>query len=689
MKKLFLLMALFAITTSIHAQEKQEKEVPKKFNTYNYRRALECLEEEEYTKALELLETEVKDNPKNGYAYNKLSLVKYLYSETEEALEAANKAIKFIPKKDVEAVAEAYATRSTIYLEMEDTLKAFEDLASGLKINPNATNLLQIRGEIYYETEQYDLSDADYRKCIEVDPKDVLGYMGVGRNANKQERWEDAIKMFDQVEKIADEDYNRHYHFRADSYIGLKKWDKAVEDIITYVEKEDDHSVIAYKLSDAPKDIYPVMMTKLKLKAMQNPNNEMWPYDLAKLEQETGDYKAAIEHYYKSDEIDGTNGSINHIIDCCNAMGDYQRSLGIINEALEEDSTLTSLIDTKINVLENLGRYDEAVELAESLFEDGDGDSYNVNNFYTRGYAYYKAGNLKSALDDFIMAIADYDQYAPIYFYRARIQEQLGNKEMAKADYEKVVELEEKDESYNSIPYAYLALGNKEKAVEYMEKILEEEEDKGNLYDAACLYSLMGEKEKSLDYLEKSFQKGWRAFVHMENDSDLDNIRDTQRYKELVEKYKAILEKELSENVIKSKPANTGTGQVSEVPFTKEGGVCKVKCDINGLPLHFVFDTGAADVSISQVEATFMLKNGYLSSNDIVGQQRYIDANGDVTEGTVINIKKVNFGGLNLTNVKASVVRNQKAPLLLGQSVLGKLGKIEIDNTKKVLRITH
>lgn len=42
-----------------------------------------------------------------------------------------------------------------------------------------------------------------------------------------------------------------------------------------------------------------------------------------------------------------------------------------------------------------------------------------------------------------------------------------------------------------------------------------------------------------------------------------------------------------------------------------------------------------------------------------------------------------------LGNVKASVVRNQKAPLLLGQSVLGRLGKIEIDNSKHVLRVTQ
>ena len=66
-----------------------------------------------------------------------------------------------------------------------------------------------------------------------------------------------------------------------------------------------------------------------------------------------------------------------------------------------------------------------------------------------------------------------------------------------------------------------------------------------------------------------------------------------------------------------------------------------------------------------------------------------MDANGDVSVGTVINLKDINFGGQSLTNVRASVVRNQKAPLLLGQSVLGRLGKIEIDNNSRVLRISH
>ena len=105
--------------------------------------------------------------------------------------------------------------------------------------------------------------------------------------------------------------------------------------------------------------------------------------------------------------------------------------------------------------------------------------------------------------------------------------------------------------------------------------------------------------------------------------------------------------------------------------------------------MHFIFDTGASDVSMSTVEATFMFKNDYLSERDVMGKANYMTANGEISEGTIVNLREVNFGGLSLTNVKASIVRSQAAPLLLGQSVLGKLGKIEIDNARHVLKITH
>jgi clan AA aspartic protease (TIGR02281 family) len=167
-------------------------------------------------------------------------------------------------------------------------------------------------------------------------------------------------------------------------------------------------------------------------------------------------------------------------------------------------------------------------------------------------------------------------------------------------------------------------------------------------------------------------------------DDDIDNIRELDEFTQLMEKYfpQQIQSSSETASVIEYNE------RVVEVPFTRVGGVTQVKCDVNGLPLHFIFDTGAADVTISRVEATFMFKNEYLSAEDVVGKARYIDANGDVSVGTVLNIKKITFGGLELENVRASVVENNVAPLLLGQTVLNRLGKIEIDYDRSVLKIT-
>lgn len=120
-----------------------------------------------------------------------------------------------------------------------------------------------------------------------------------------------------------------------------------------------------------------------------------------------------------------------------------------------------------------------------------------------------------------------------------------------------------------------------------------------------------------------------------------------------------------------------------------ENGVSVIPCKVNGLKLNFIFDTGASDVSISTTEAWFMIKNDYLDTSDVIGTSDYQDANGIIREGVTINLKEIEIGNLRLYNVKATVVANIKAPLLLGQSAIGKLGKIEIDLASNTLTILN
>ena len=130
--------------------------------------------------------------------------------------------------------------------------------------------------------------------------------------------------------------------------------------------------------------------------------------------------------------------------------------------------------------------------------------------------------------------------------------------------------------------------------------------------------------------------------------------------------------------------------QITEVAITRRsGGTFNVDCNVNGLPLSMIFDTGASDVTISKVEADFMLKNNYLSKDDIKGKKLYQIADGGISEGTVITLKEVKIGEAILHNVDASVVRSQKAPLLLGESVLQKFGTFTVDNINSKLIIKH
>lgn len=128
--------------------------------------------------------------------------------------------------------------------------------------------------------------------------------------------------------------------------------------------------------------------------------------------------------------------------------------------------------------------------------------------------------------------------------------------------------------------------------------------------------------------------------------------------------------------------AEKNRDQKNIIKMEKVGGVFQIPVEVNGVKMSFIFDTGASSISISKTEALFLIKQGLLKEEDVIGKQNFIDAKGEISEGTVIMLRSIKIGNKTLKNVEASVVDNLNAPLLLGQSALGRFGKISIDNVK-------
>ncbi len=82
-----------------------------------------------------------------------------------------------------------------------------------------------------------------------------------------------------------------------------------------------------------------------------------------------------------------------------------------------------------------------------------------------------------------------------------------------------------------------MALGEVEKAIEWAKRAHTiEPDDPGVMYNSACLYSLAGKIEKALECFEKSIDSGFASLEWINNDLDLDPIRDHPRFQKALKK---------------------------------------------------------------------------------------------------------------------------------------------------------
>lgn len=654
--------------------------------TYNMNRAKEEAEKGNYKDAADFYEKELKEHPDNGYAEFFLAVIEYANNEFDNVFPRIDKALKNIPKKDKEQLSLVYSLRGDVWFSMGDTISGLQDLNKGLRLDRDNKTIMETLGQIYYEKGNYDESDKNYQRLIELNPGDSLGHIGLGRNNFKRGNYDEAVKLYDKVVTMYP-DYSSGYSYRAELKLQQEKYVETIDDIMKALEI-DGNGKAHYLLSQFPDDKLPLVFTKLKGMQVKNPYEAIWPYYAAQLYMFKKNYPSAIEELNKAYEIDAHPIFLSMLADCYQELSDFNSALSYINKALEMQPDDLELLNSKADILGEAGNIEEALEVWSKFIELNPDFPHG---YYRRGFFEDNDNRTDEALSDYDMAVMLKPDFAYAWLGKADMHLKKGEKEKALDSYRKVVELDTVPELGSCAMYALLALGEKEKGIDFMEKLLEKESSEpGVYYDAACFYSRLGNMEKSLSNLTLAMEKGYHKFHHIMADDDLEELRKTEGFKSLMNQYKDKIEKsKLKKSPTRVQIEDEGIieNDIVEIPFTPENGCVSVKCNINELPLTFIFDTGASVVSMSQLEASFMLKNGYLKPSDFVGSGRFVDANGDVSEGSIINLKNVEFGGLNLTNVKASVVKNQKAPLLLGQSVLGRLGSIEIDNNNKKLII--
>ena len=680
---LFIISALIVLMFSPHAFGQNGQD------DYNFQKALELLRNEgSKDEALDLLDKQLDKTPNHAAS---LYLRAMLYEEREDygnALSDINRALKVNnPKKTGIYMSTLYKKKASIYEGLDDDAsavlwykKAFDTVK---KENPESLQDYAFNyARALHNVGNYELSDNVYRQMIAADETDTGAMVGMARNCTSRGDADGAIKILLNAARISP-DYCEIYRFLLKAYDMKGDKAKAIDAAIEYFEKADKPYWRIVTDVCLKSENYAVANIRAQLKKSEKPL--YWHSFLADFFEKTFKYAEAVKEYDYLEKEHGKDAYFHlQKATCYQRLGRYEESIAEATAAVEMKPGVQSYVERGVCYRES-GQFDKAIEDFTSGIED---DGRFAYPYYARGWTKRLNGDIIGALDDYNLGIDIDTTYTYIYLERGTTLKLLGREEEARKDFEHVIAVDTVANDGSCTYYALFELGREKEAADWMQKVVDSNpKDFGNVYDQACLFSRMGRLDDALKALERAFQLGYRNFPHLEFDMDMDPLRELPRYKDLVAKYKEVLRKESGREDL---PAASSGTSVTEVKLIRKiGGTFEVPCEINGLPLKMIFDTGASDVSISSVEANFMLKNDYLSVNDIKGKRYYQTASGQISPGAVIILNEVRLGDAVLKNVEASVVNSQNAPLLFGQSAMARFGTITIDYENNKLIIKH
>ena len=448
--------------------------------------------------------------------------------------------------------ANVYVFLGTQEASLKQYGKAIIDYNHALAINPNLGLAYLNRGDVYRRQKDYQKAGTDYRQAIAHLKGDngnqAIAYYYLALLLENAKQYDKAIVQ-DSIAISLNPGYQPAYRVRAELYAIQGEFQPAINDI----------TVAMYGYEDKP-------------------------FVLSSLLAERGDmkralkkYKEAINDYSLALKLNPQNGHAYwNQAACYNANRDYQLAYDGYNNAIpyfkNNPKSLARLYDDRALMEIGLQKYKEAVaddsiaisldttfevahwNIANAHSQNGDYAlsntvfmktmHYYTNNLLARASIYsamahneYFLKNYPKAIDYCTQAIALNTPNWSAYFERGRAYLKTNSKELAINDFKQILAL---DTSKLSADYAFSLYytGSPDKAVEVMQSNFLKTTDTfvlmGDYYNMACLYSIMNKPEDANNFLKKCIDGGYnKKYALM--DSDFDNIRNTNEFKNTME----------------------------------------------------------------------------------------------------------------------------------------------------------
>ena len=543
MKRLTILLT--AVVLSLHLTAENYLEL-----------AMQAGKEGKYEAVVEYTTQRLSTSPKEATAYYYRAVGYAALEEYGKALKDATQAITYWNKKNKEiSLASIYFLRAMIYEQIEEYEKALADCNAAVKKDKNDAEVYVNRAEFYYRMEEYDLAEQDYRKAAMLQPDNSEWQIEMARCRLAQSHYEEAGAILKPLTKLEprNEEARRLLSL---VYLYQDQKQEFVDHYLIYLDMADggDLTLLAMVAEDGA---YSYVIKAITRMLSTTDNKTYWHGVRARIYRENKHYEEALGDLQKMEQAYGDSienpfvyyqmaKCYDGLYDFPKAIDYYTRLIRFLKQNHGED--VSHYLD-RADAYCNNGDIDKALADTERALEIIASGSSVV--YYWRGWIYEMARNYKAAFEEYNKAItADDGVFNTLYLMRGKNYLIYQKDTMrANADFEIVLGMDTLVTEGSCRHYALAYLGRYEEAKRWMSQLLETYPDAGQYYDAACLYSRMGEAEQAVEYLSKALELGYRAFVHITQDNDLDAIRNRDDFKELLQKYQKEKVKDLFEQL--------------------------------------------------------------------------------------------------------------------------------------------
>ena len=479
-----------------------------------------------YQQALDL-------EPGNVYANNNMGWLLKEKRQYASAIDHFKKSVQADP-----LFFSAYNGLSKVYIALKQYDSARYYYQKAMQQYPDKMLTSNYLGNFYKESKLYDSALYYYRQAISYDANDNTPYINIAKTYSDLKRFDSAVYYYTKASQIGGA------NAFALNQLGLYYKDREQYDsAIVYFQQAQalrpdwspalNNLALAYydqKKYDAANEYFRKGMALDPTIAALFNNAGLAFKDAFKLDSAKTFFSKAIELN------PGIFSAYINLGWLYRQQRKYDSAKYVFLRGIETNPFNTDMVNNLVLLYTYLNEFDSAKIYYQRNIALYPGNASMLNNF---GNFYFNIKSYDSAIVTYKRAIAIDTAYAIAYNNLGAVYNEMAWYDSAVYFYQKAVEFDpEYVNAYFNLGVSFLNHEVFDSAIKYLNKAIQlNPRQDFYYYFVACAYSLKKQMPESIKNLTTALEKGYKDFYEVLHDEDLNFIRSSKEYEQLVKKY--------------------------------------------------------------------------------------------------------------------------------------------------------